>query len=504
MAGLDEQGLTIKTLVEIQAEVDEALKSIFGNQINTLPQSVFGQLKDIFAEREALIWELTESVYNSQYPDTAQGTSLDNIGVLTALSRFPADFSRVIGQALFGTPGTIVPIGTFFSVASDPTTRLSTEAEITLGAGTNEVQDIDFSAVPTSGLFTINFDGQITASINWDDDATAVQTALNNLSNLSGVTVTGDFTAGFTITFDGSDGLQPQNILVENTNTLDSGGAIAITIVETISGVFQAQVNCIADETGAKVVNAETLTVIDNPIAGLDSVFNPSDAILGRDEETDAEYRLRRQNRVVTSKAGTTEAIRNAILKLNEDTDLIPIQTALVFDNKTLAVDFRGLPAKSFEAFVYQEGGTDTRDDEIAQAILVSQPAGIESHGDLPFVLQDSQGFDQTVKFSRPTEVDIYVILDLSTNASYPADGDTQVKNTLVTWGSSLGVGQDVIVFPTLVAQLDAIPGITDVVVKIGTAPAPTLDDNIVIDDGSVADVEISVWEQANITVNIV
>lgn len=504
MAGLDENGLTIKTLSQIQEEIDEALKSIFGDQINTLPQSVFGQLKGIFSERESLIWELAEGIYNSQYPDTAKGTSLDNIGAITALPRFPTDASQVIGQALFGTPATVVPIGTFFSVNGDPTIKLSTQTEVTLGAGIDEVQDIDFSGVPTSGIFTLQFEGADTGDINWDDNAAAVQAALNALLGLSAVAVVGDFAAGFTVTFTGADGLQPQGALTESSNTLDDGGAVDITIVETTPGVFQAQVDCIADETGVKVVNPETLTVIDNPVAGLDSVFNPDAAIVGRDIETDSEYRLRRQERVVTSQAGTTEAIRNKILKLNEEEELIPLQDVRVFENVTLSIDFRGLPPKSFAAFVYQEGGTTTRDDEIFQAILISKPGGIEPHGDISSVLQDSQGFDKLIKFSRPDEVDIHVIFDLSIDATYPTDGDDQVKSVISDWGNGLGVGQDVIIFPTLVAQLDAIPGITDVVVKIGTAPAPTLDDNIVIDDGTGGQVEISLWDADNITVNII
>lgn len=504
MAGLDENGLTIKTLSQIQEEIDEELRATFGDQINTTPQSVFGQIKGLMSERESLLWELIEAVFNAQYPDTARGTSLDDIGAITALPRFPADASQVIGQALFGTPATVVPIGTFFSVDGDPTIKLSTQTEATLGAGTDEVQDIDFSGVPTSGAFTLQFEGANTIDINWDDDAAAVQAALNALPGLSEVVVTGDFIAGFTVTFSGADGTQPQGALTENSNTLDDGGAVTIVIVETTPGVFQAQVNCIADETGVKVVNPETLTIIDNPVAGLDSVFNPDAAIVGRDIETDAEYRIRRQERVVTSQAGTVEAIRNKVLKLNEEEELVPLQDVRVFENITLAVDFRGLPAKSFAVFVYQEGGTTTRDDEIFQAILESKDAGIEPHGDLSSVLKDSQGFDRLIKFSRPTDVNIHTILDLSIDATYPADGDDQVKSVLANWGNGLGVGQDIIVFPTLVAQLDAIPGITDVVVKIGIAPAPTLDDNIVIDDGTGGDVEISLWDVNNIEVNII
>lgn len=504
MAGLDKNGLTIKTLAVIKDEIDVDLKAVFGDQINTRDETIFGQFKGIAAERESLIWELLEAVYNSQYPDTAQGTSLDNIAALSALTRFAAEASKVEGQALFGTIGTVVPVGTVFSVSGSPTTQFAADTEITLGVGGDEVQDIDFSAPPTSGSFALDLNGQITALIQWNDNAAAVQTALNNLSNLSGVVVVGDFTAGFTITFSGSDGKQPQALLVEDSNTLDAGGVVVITIVETTLGIYQGQVDCTSIEAGPKIASAKTLSIIDNPIAGLDSVFNPVDAIIGRDEETDSEYRIRRRDRIITSQAGPTGAIRNSILKLNDDTDKIPLQSVLVFENVTTAIDFRGLPPKSIEAFVYQEGGTTTRDQEIAEAILPSKAGGIEAHGDIPFILQDSQGFDKSIKFSRPTGIDIYLELDLTITAAYPSDGDSQVKSILVNWGNSLGVGQDVIIFPTLVAQLDAVPGITDVIIRIGIAPAPVNDDNIVIDNGTAGNVEISLWETAKITVNIV
>ena len=174
-----------------------------------------------------------------------------------------------------------------------------------------------------------------------------------------------------------------------------------------------------------------------------------------------------------------------------------------VFENITLVTDSRGLPGKSFESIVYQAGGVTDRDQEIAQAIFDSKPAGIEPHGDVNKTVTDSQGFDHTIKFSRPTEVDIYLELDLTVTSEYPADGDTQVEDTMVEWGNALGAGQDVIVFGTnaLVAQLNSIPGIEDVVVRVKDGAGPTTDDNVFIDDGSVATVEISRWDTSRITV---
>jgi len=202
------------------------------------------------------------------------------------------------------------------------------------------------------------------------------------------------------------------------------------------------------------------------------------------------------------SRAGPTEAIRGNVLDLNDDETKNPLDSVTIIENKTGTVDAGGRPGKSFEVFVAERGGLTTRDQEVAQAIFESKPAGIESFGDVSKTVTDSQGFDHTIKFSRPTEVDIWLILDLTTTSEYPTDGDDQVKALMVTWGNGLGVGQDIIVRPDLVGQLAAIPGITDVVIKIGLSDPPTLDDNIPIDDGTGGDAEISAWDTARITVN--
>ncbi len=74
----------------------------------------------------------------------------------------------------------------------------------------------------------------------------------------------------------------------------------------------------------------------------------------------------------------------------------------------------------------------------------------------------------------------------------YPVDGDTLVKAAVVAYGDALGLGDDVIVYPALVAALNVIPGIIDVAVRIGVAASPTLDDNITIGSFEVADFDTS------------
>lgn len=503
---LNESGLNIKTLADIKSEMEEALRASYGVQMNLNPPSFLGVFLGLDAERFSLLWELLEDVYNSQYPASAFGASFENVLDIVGLKLLGALESRISGQALFGTASTVVDQGTQFSVSGDSEKVFATDAEVTLIAGTDEVQDITFSAIPTGGSFKLDYDGQITVAILFSEGASEVQTALRNLSNTSatGITVSGSFAAGFTVTFGGDDGKQDQIILVEDSNTLTNGGAVTITITETTPGVYQGLVDCTALDTGPISVAKKALSIIDNPISGLIRVFNPEVATVGRDLETIPEARIRRVQRLQISEAGPTAAIDNKIFQLNDEIDKTTVEYAHTFENITLITDSRGIPGKAFEAFVYLTAGAVDRDQEIAQAIFDSKPAGIEPHGDISKTVQDSEGLDHTIKFSRPTAVPIYLILDLTVTSEYPSDGDTQVENLMVEWGESLGVGQDVIVYPSLVAQLDTILGITDVVVKIGTAPAPTLDNNIVIDDGITpgVDVELSTWTTSNITVN--
>ena len=86
--------------------------------------------------------------------------------------------------------------------------------------GVDEKQALAFSAVPDSGDFKLDYgSGNITVAIAFDDDATAVQDAINGLKIFSEVTVTGDFTSGFDITYAGNDGDRNQTLpaVVENT-----------------------------------------------------------------------------------------------------------------------------------------------------------------------------------------------------------------------------------------------------------------------------------------------
>ena len=488
--GITPEGFVLKRLADISAEVDVELKIIFGPNINLLPESVLGQIRGIFSERESLIWELAQATYNSQYPDTAAGINLDNVVSITGIERRPPTFSTV-GLTLFGIAGTIVPTNSQVSLSTDPSVRFLTDESSTILAAVDEVQKLNFSNVPDSGSFAIDFDGQTTGLILFSDGAAAVETALELLSNIDGVTVTGDFTLGFTITFDGAlVGGQDQPLFTIVTNTLFLGATpVAVTPVESVKGALaQSSVGATADVLGSINANSGTVTVIDTPVAGWSSVTNPIDAVPGLDIETDAELRSRRNDTLQISGAATVDAIRAELLTITG------VSTAIVFENNTFIVDVGGRPPKSFEAVVV--GGTN---EDIAQKIWDTKAAGISSFGSVSEVVIDSQGFSQTVSFSRATSVPIWLELDLSTDVSFPIDGVTQTVNAILAYGEQLLIGEDVIVIPDLICALNEITGLLNVVVRVGIAPSPTLSSNI-----AIAIQEIAEFDSSRILVAVV
>lgn len=137
--GVTDAGFVPKRLADIKEELEAAYKSSFGAAINIDPRAPLGQIIAIHSEREAAIWELLELVYNSRYPDVAEGTSLDNVASITNVSRLPATHSTVTGT-ITGTNGTVVPAGFIASVSGNETARFVTLAEVTISGGTATVE----------------------------------------------------------------------------------------------------------------------------------------------------------------------------------------------------------------------------------------------------------------------------------------------------------------------------------------------------------------------------
>lgn len=256
----------------------------------------------------------------------------------------------------------------------------------------------------------------------------------------------------------------------------------------TIGGGGTVAANLEAENTGALLAPAGTLTVIETPVAGWNTVTNAADAVPGAAVETDPALRAKRVLTLAKSGSATLAAI------VAEVATVADVTTVIGFENDTAGV-VDGMPAHSIEILV--QGGDQ---DAIATAIWESKAGGIQSHGTTTRTVVDAAGVSHSVKFTRPTEVEVYVGVGLSKDATYPVDGDAQVKAALVAYGlAHYVVGGDVYA-RTLIASVLSIAGVYNVPqMFIGIAPAPGTEATIVV--GSR---ELAVLDTARITVGYV
>lgn len=258
--------------------------------------------------------------------------------------------------------------------------------------------------------------------------------ALSGLVQLNGLErqpATGSLVA---LTLTGTPGVViPAGSLVADADNLRRW---ATQVGVTIGGGGTASTSAQCVEVGPVEAPAATLTLIVTPVAGWASVTNAAPAIAGRLEETDTELRQRRARSTAAPSAGPVESIYANV------SNLAGVTYARAYQNNTLAVDSRGIAAKSVAVVVV--GGDDA---EIAYALLERTGVAAAWFGSTQVDLFDVQGVEYQVKFSRPTPKPIYIRVEVRiTNAgAFPADGLTRIRDAIIAYaaGGAPALGVD-------------------------------------------------------------
>jgi hypothetical protein len=223
----------------------------------------------------------------------------------------------------------------------------------------------------------------------------------------------------------------------------------------------------------ATVAHLSDLTlVISTPVSGLDEIEILDDYERGVAEETDSELRIRREQALAIAGASTVDAIRADMLTVTG------VDSCTVFENTTLQDDAQSVPGKAIEVLVFSEAAPDFVDQEVADQIWASKPAGTEAYGDTTKTVTDTSGNDHSVSFSEPTTVPAYVEVTLikTPDGSYGTDAGT--ADSIAAWAlRTLRVGDslyssDII---NVVADLTGVDyvDISAVFVDDDATPAP-------------------------------
>jgi len=203
--------------------------------VNTIIENFTGADKDIDDVREALAALMTEvrRVKGTNFWHEIGSGSISGINSFLNSAMTPFTSSARIkwdGSGVYILDNALTPLKADV-IAKIRIFNRNSQFNLTRQDDGKEIQTVNFSAVPDSGTFTLEQDGDISNSISWNASAIAVQNACNaNWTNQ--VTVTGNFSDGFTFTFDSPGG--PQVEITEDTNTLVDGITPVTIIVATI------------------------------------------------------------------------------------------------------------------------------------------------------------------------------------------------------------------------------------------------------------------------------
>ena len=109
-----------------------------------------------------------------------------------------------------------------------------------------EVQHIAFPTVPASGTWKLKYGANTSGSLAYNISAASLQTALRLLSGLGSVTVSGDTTAGFNVTFTGVTG--DASLLQLQANALQDATPIdVVPVITTTTGGTTASTETLED-----------------------------------------------------------------------------------------------------------------------------------------------------------------------------------------------------------------------------------------------------------------
>lgn len=463
MAGVENTGFVTKRLPDIITDLRAEAVSLFqdlvppGEIVDTSDSSTIGRLIGLTSPSTADLWEAAQEVYSAFDPNAATGIPLDNLVALAGITR-QEETSTVSPVFVVGDVNTLITSG---SVVTSPFTgeQFAVNTPIALAPTNASGIGVSVLTVADSTLYTITYSNTTTTSnINYTSGVSATAATI-----LAGIKAVIDSVhPNLTATIDGTRLDIVRNDVFQTVNFSVTSN-LGITKVSTVGEV-------VAVNSGPIEQLSNTITSITTPILGWDSVTNPIAASPGTLRETDEELRIRFRNTKFDKATNTIDAIYSAISTVDG------IEQVVIYENDTDVVDSFGVPGHSFLPIVL--GGLST---DIANAIWENKPIGILSYGNTTVSINDIQGFPHDVSFSRPDPVVIYISIDLTTNANYPASGDDLIKQALIDYFSSnIGIGDDV-VYSRLYTPINSVPGHEVNSLTIGTSPSPIGTSNIVI-----------------------
>lgn len=257
---------------------------------------------------------------------------------------------------------------------------------------------------------------------------TAIGIGLDNLCALVGITRKPATYSTVQLTITGNAGTTITNgKATDGTYTWNLPASVTIPD----NGTIVVEATC--DVSGSITAAANTINTIATPTFGWLSVTNTYVASAGVDVETDAELRGRYAN-------ATYQPSKTVLDGLLENIEALEgVTRSKIYENDTNEVDSNGLPAHSITAVV--EGGEDK---DIATAIYFKKTPGCYTNGTTSVDLMTLSGNEATIRFYRPTDVNVRVKISIKQLPGYNSTYADEIKEAVYNYLANLDIAETV------------------------------------------------------------
>jgi len=398
--GLTPQGVVIKRLDVIMDELHDDLTEGWGANTRRNPQSLLNVQLTSFADKMAELWELGEHIYNSTYPYSAEGISLDNaiqFGGITresdARTRYPIHCECI--------DGTEIPRGSVIKTDTNPAINFMATNDALATRSQCNMAKIRIAALHPSNSYTIALDGTLYShvSIAKDDEPNWEQRAISDiLLGLSSQITGSEFTTVFV-----DDILHIVSASLHATHEVVLSGNLT---TESVTCVVMYS----SEAFGEIVCPNNTITQIVTAVTGLIDVVNLLPYIAGRLRQTDVETRQSYQDKIYSRSNRMINSVKGAILD-----NVQGVRAVAGYQNDTNTIDSWGRWPHCVEFVV--DGGDDM---EIALQIFDKKTDGIQAFGDIEVIVAGDEGEPIPMRFNRPQFIYVWFKIVIERSGASP------------------------------------------------------------------------------------
>lgn len=485
MAGITQSGFEIKRFNQIVSDMQDKAKSIFQDlvsaedSVDVSDSSTIGRFIGWISPQLTELWEAAQDTYTIFDPNSSYGVGLDNLVAYGGLVREKAARTTFFAE-VWGDTDTEIAEGKVVKsrlTGQQFESVLPTILDATRAAG--------IAVLPANAIEGQLYTLYLATSkvwVSWEYTATASDTTTTILENLeSHILAKG---AGqFTLTFEDTTGLLYIDP-IEKLSTLSKSASSSMVIKKSKHLVqFQSL------DVGPIEAQLKTVTDIVTPVLGWDSVDNPLPATLGAFGESDEQLRERFRLSKALRAISLTDSLYAALLEVSG------VEQVRLYENTQNVADPIGQPPHSFRPVVL--GGLD---QEVAEAIWKNRPLGIASTGNTTIPIKDSHSNIQTVSFTRPIEVPIYVKIVISPiDDGLEEGGVEKIKEAVAEYvNTSRKIGGEIVV-SRLYTPVNTVQGHEVDSIVIGTSTGSMSPTKITLNYDQIALLRI---EDVDVTTN--